>query len=44
MIASFLQIAGLIGLFAAACIEFGVAGGVAGASISAVYVGLAMED
>ena len=44
MMASLLQIFGLIGLAVAAFLEFGVAGAVAGASISAMYVGLAMED
>jgi len=43
MIASLLQLLGLIGLPVAGYLEFGVPGALAGASVSAVYVGLAME-
>ena len=43
MIATIMQIAGLVGLTAAGAIEYGYAGGIAGASIALVYVGLAME-
>lgn len=43
MIATILQIAGLIGLPVAGALEFGVSGGIAGASVSLIYLGLAME-
>ena len=43
MIASLLQLAGLVGLPVAGILEFGVPGGIAGASVSLIYVGLAME-
>ena len=43
MYASLLQLAGLLGLTAAAIIEFGVAGGLAGVSIGAIYLGLAAD-
>lgn len=44
MISTILQIVGLSGITLAGILEFGVAGGVAGASITAIYVGLAMES
>jgi hypothetical protein len=43
MIATLLQILGLIGLPVAGALSGGVAGGIAGASVSLVYLGLAME-
>jgi len=43
MLATIMQIAGLVGLTAAGALEYGLPGGIAGASISLVYVGLAME-
>jgi len=43
MTSAFLQLAGLVGVTVAAVLEFGVPGGVAGASVACVYVGLAME-
>lgn len=43
MIATILQIAGLIGLPVAGALEFGVPGGIAGTSVSLIYIGLAME-
>jgi hypothetical protein len=43
MIATIMQIAGLTGITVAGAIEYGFAGGIAGASIALVYVGLAME-
>lgn len=44
MIATLLQIVGLIGLPVAGVLEFGVAGGVGGASVSLIYLGLALEE
>lgn len=43
MFALVLQLLGLIGLPVGGFIAGGVGGGVVGASVSAVYVGLAME-
>jgi hypothetical protein len=44
MKAALLQVGGLVGLTVAALIEFGAPGALAGLSIAAVYVGLAMES
>ena len=44
MIASLLQLAGLAAVTIGAVIEFGIGGLVAGAGVSAVYVGLALEQ
>lgn len=43
MIATLLQIAGLVGLPVAGALASGVPGGIAGASVSLIYVGVAME-
>lgn len=43
MLASVLQLCGLIAIAVGASLEFGVAGGAAGVGVGAVYVGLAME-
>jgi len=43
MIAALLQIAGLIGIPVAGALEFGLPGGIGGASVSLIYIGLAME-
>jgi len=43
MFASVLQIVGLAAIIVGASLEFGVNGGVAGAGIGVVYVGLSME-
>lgn len=43
IVATILQVAGLVGLPVAGALEFGVPGGIAGTSVSLVYLGLAME-
>ena len=43
MIASLLQIAGLVGLPVAGALGAGIPGGIAGCSVSLIFVGLAME-
>lgn len=43
MTATLTQLAGLVAIIVGASLEFGVAGGVTGAGVGAVYVGLAME-
>lgn len=44
MYALVLQIAGLVGLPVGGFLAAGVGGAIVGASLSAVYVGLALED
>ena len=43
MIATIMQMGGLVGLTVAGALEYGYTGGIAGASIALVYVGLAMD-
>jgi hypothetical protein len=43
MLSTLLQLAGLGAIVVGASLEFGAPGGVAGAGLGAVYVGLAME-
>lgn len=43
MFATLLQLVGLVAVAAGAAISFGVSGGLVGAGVGVVYVGLAME-
>ena len=43
MVATVLQLVGLAAVIVGASLEFGAPGGVAGAGVATVYVGLAME-
>lgn len=44
MVAAVLQLAGLAAVAVGAWMEFGVGGGVAGAGVACVYVGLAFDE
>ena len=43
MVASILQIIGLTAVIVGASMEFGASGGIAGAGVGVIYVGLALE-